>query len=696
VLPPPTHTPLVALPAVVLDLETTGLDVRADRMIQVAALFMHGEDREDGLALESLVNPGVPIPERSTAIHHIVDADVANAPDFAAIAPQLQKLLSGRVVIGHNIGFDVAILRYEFARAGLPWREPPMIDIGQLLGALQPALPDIGLESVASTLGIRIEHRHSAAGDCQAAAEAWARLLPILREREIRTLGEAQSLANERQDLVMHQARAGWFGVPGELVAAPPMPPAPRIDCYVFARSLADVMSAPPTLVPAQTTLREAARTMTGRGIGALLIGEADGVPRGIVTERDLLRATAQAELDFDTAQVEQIMSRSVESMRSGELIYRALGRMDRAGVRHLCVVDESGVAVGMVSQRDLLQHRARGQDMLNDALAAAGDARSLAAAYAQVTSVASRLLAEDLDGADIARIISAELQGLTSRAAQLCMEAMDSPAPAPWCVLVLGSGGRGESLLGADQDNALIHTGTAADDPWFADFGARLADLLDLAGVPRCKGDVMVSSSKWRGSEQDWKQRVTDWLRRANPADILNVDIFFDLVPVAGEAGLARRLHDDAVRSASRAPAFLGLLAQSVRAIAPRMGMFRNLRVENGRVNLKRDGLLSLVCLARTLALRAGSRSRGTPERLRDVVAAGRLAQGDADRLIALHALLLTLILRQQLQDIEDGVPISSSVAVKQLSRPQLAQLKSGLHHLDTIVHEAQSLIAS
>lgn len=697
---PSSHTPLIALPVLVLDLETTGLDVRTDRPVQVAGIFMRGDVLPDDFEIDTLINPQQPIPDRSTQIHHIHDSDVVDAPLFTEVAGKLHKLFSGHVVVGHNIGFDVAILRHEFARAGVAWHEPPIIDIGQLMGALQPSLPDVGLETVTSALGITIHDRHSARGDCMAAAMAWTRLISILRDREIRTLGEAQSLAAERQDLLLHQVQAGWYALPGELVSVAPAPTMPRIDSYVFEKQLADVMSAPPVVVSKNTSLRIGARKMMEHGIGALLVGEQGKRAEGILTENDLLRVAASGDTDLDAAAISEFMSAPVKSMRFDEMLYRALGRMDRTGHSHLCVVDKYGMPVGIVSQKDLLQHRARGPDMLNDALADASDAPSLAEAYAQVTPVAARLLSEEMDGTDIARVVSSELRGMTRRATELCIDSMAAdghgPPPADWCVIVLGSAGRGESLLGADQDNALIHTGNDADDAWFAGLGQRLADLLDTGGIPRCKGDVMVSSPQWRGSLNDWSHRVNDWLRRANPQDLLRVDIFFDLMSVAGNTELARKVHTEAVAAASRSPAFLGLLAQSTRSVAPRFSLLGRLPVEEGRTNLKRDGLLPLVSLARTLALKVGSRSRATPERLRDAVAAGRLGERDAERLIELHALLLTLTLRQQLDDLHEGIPVGNGVLVKQLDRDLQASLKKGLQRLDTVVGEIQGLISA
>ena len=122
---------------------------------------------------------------------------------------------------------------------------------------------------------------------------------------------------------------------------------------------------------------------------------------------------------------------------------------------------------------------------------------------------------------------------------------------------------------------------------------------------------------------------------------------------------------------------------------------MLGNLSLDNGRLNLKRDGLLPLVSLARTLALRIGSRSRATPERLRDVVAAGRLGEKDAERLIRLHVLILTLILKQQLDDIEQGIPTGNSIIYRDLGRDVQQQLKRGLRRLDMVVNEIQGLMS-
>ena len=696
---PPRHTALAALPAVALDLETTGLDVANDRIVQIGAVSMRGPEILDAPRIDTRVAPGVPIPAASTRIHGITGAGVAGAPRFAELVEPLAQMLAGRVVIGQSIRFDLAVLRHEAARAGVPWRDPPALDVAHLARTLDRGLVDLGLESIAGRFGVTIETRHDALGDSLAAAGIFTALVPRLREADVRTLGEAEAFAARCTDLVHREVEAGWHSMPGAAPDAPPLPALARIDSFLYLRRLDEVMSAPARSIRSDWTLREAARIMAGQRIGALLVTGDEPRLAGIVTERDLLRATTDPDIDPDATPVSRVMSAPVQTMAGDEMIYRALGRMDRLGVRHLCVADASGTAVGMVSQRDLLHHRASAAAELGDAVACAGDAADLAAVHSRLPEVAVGLVAEGLSGADAARVVSNEIRALTARAAAIAAERLEAegrgPAPAPWCVLVLGSGGRGESLLSADQDNAIVHAGLEEDDAWFAALGSHLADLLDEAGVRRCQGGIMAANAEWRGSVPAWRERVAGWLRRSAPEDLLHVDIFYDLAPVAGAAELGRELHAGAVAAAGRTPAFIALLAESVAAMSPPIGLFGRLRASDGRIDLKLGGLLPLVGIARTLALRVGSRARSTPERIEDAGAAGRVSPPDAARLVRIHRTMLTLILEQQLEDLSDGISPSGRIEVRRLSRTGQRSLARDLRALDDTLKVLRSSIA-
>lgn len=693
---PPNQTPLVALPAVSLDLETTGLDVRHDRVIQIGLVGIDKGEIAEAPKIDMLIDPEMPIPETAANITGISTGDVAGARKIGSVFEELEQALDGRVVVGHHIAFDLAVLRHEAARLGIDWTEPLSLDVGHLLGALEPSLPDLGFDAVLSAFGVDAERRHTAIGDSAAIAQVFVGLLKRLRERDIRTFGEAQAFAARRQDIVQGEVQAGWHGgvAAGQTVGRPV-----RIDAHVFSRTLSDVMTPSPHFIPPEQTLQQAASIMIEHRIGALLVGQPTAPPIGILTERDVLRAHVNRGAESAEMPVSSAMSSPVASLPPGEFLYRALARMDRLGVRHLCVSDDLGVAVGIVSQRDLLHHRARGEAIVDDMVSEAGDGTALALAFSRVATVADGMASEGIDGRATARVVSRELCDVTARAADIALQQLLSEgrgeAPARWCLLVLGSGGRGESLLSADQDNALIHDGSPGDDGWFEAFGSAVSDILNEAGVPYCDGGVMAANAPWRGSGEEWRDRIEHWLERARPEDLLSVDIFFDLSPVAGELRFGYDLLAEAVAGASRSRPFLALMAQSVEQLAPNFGLFGNPKLEDGRQDLKRDGLLPIVSFARALALRVGSTVRSTPQRISDVAAAGKIGDADAAKLLGTHQWALDLILNQQLADIRDGVRPSSRIDMSTLSRSERKRLMHDLKDLGAIVRDIRSLIS-
>jgi DNA polymerase III subunit epsilon len=102
-------------PIAFLDLETTGINVTSDRIVEFSVLKISPNGKEEWMT--SRVNPEMPIPPKSTAIHGITDADVANAPVFREIGKKLAAFLEGCDLAGYNaIKFDIPVLAEEFLR----------------------------------------------------------------------------------------------------------------------------------------------------------------------------------------------------------------------------------------------------------------------------------------------------------------------------------------------------------------------------------------------------------------------------------------------------------------------------------------------------------------------------------------------------------------------------------------------------
>jgi DNA polymerase-3 subunit epsilon/CBS domain-containing protein len=687
--------PLVSLDAVVLDTETTGPDAANARLIQIGAVrFVKGRVREQE-SLQVLVDPGEPIPESSTRIHGISDKDVAGAADFAAAYSQLADFAGDAIIIGHSIGFDLAVLKRECALAGIAWRRPRTLDT-RLLGRIaRPMLNDFSLDTLAGWLGHEIENRHSALGDALATAHVFIGLLPHLREKQVRTLAEAEAASRTLTEELMNFQSAGWED-PVSASAMDAMRPLARIDSYPYRHRVRDVMSAPPVHVDAGTTLAEISVLLIERRISSVFVRA--GGETGIVTERDVLRVLADKGAAALEMTAGEIMSRPLQTVRAGAFIYRAIARMDRLDLRHLGVVDERDNLVGALTSRNLLRQRASAALALGDEIDFAEDAAALAVAWAHLPAMAEQLIGEDVDARDIAAVISREVCAITRRASELAEDRMKTEGkgapPARYAVLVLGSAGRGESLLAADQDNAIVYEDGAGEevDAWFAELGAHMADILDTAGIPYCNGGVMARNEQWRHDVSGWKAVVDEWIRRSRPEDLLNVDIFYDLTPVHGAVALGEEVRAYAFEKAAPAPDFAKLLADSSANFHPPIGLFGGLKTQEGRLDLKRSGLLPVVTAARVLAIRHGVMAHSTPERLSGIRDLGLGSQAEFDHLIHAHGVVVRAILRQQIADLHAGNKLSNRIETGKLGKEETAELKDSLAamgHTGRMVHD-------
>jgi signal-transduction protein with cAMP-binding, CBS, and nucleotidyltransferase domain len=334
------------------------------------------------------------------------------------------------------------------------------------------------------------------------------------------------------------------------------------------------------------------------------------------------------------------------------------------------------------LSALNLLQQRAQAALVLGDEIAVTDQAEDMAALYRRLPDLAAGLRRDGMAAREIAAVLSAVLRDINARAAALAAAATARPAPVAWCFLVLGSGGRGESLLAPDQDNAIVHAGAEGDDPWFAEVGKRAADFLDKVGIPYCRGGVMAMNRECRHSLGGWRRRIGEWVERPEPANLLNADIFYDFRPVHGDFALAAQLRDVAVEAAKARP-FLAMLAAELADMGTPLGLFGSFKTEQGRVDLKRGGLLPLVSAARVMALRDGSRALDTPGRLEAARAAGHLGRDDEAQLKDAHELLLKVVLEQQIADIAAGIAPSSRVVVARLDGLTRRRLKEALRRI-------------
>ena len=163
-------TPLAEVTFCVLDLETTGGHREDDAITEIGVVKVRGGECLG--TFQTLVNPGRAIPPQITVLTGLTDSLVATAPRVETVLPALLEFLRGTIIVGHNIGFDLAFLRAACRRSGRPEPAPTRVDTVSLARRLvRDEVPDCRLGTLASRL--RLDHRptHRALDDALATTD---------------------------------------------------------------------------------------------------------------------------------------------------------------------------------------------------------------------------------------------------------------------------------------------------------------------------------------------------------------------------------------------------------------------------------------------------------------------------------------------------------------------------------------------
>lgn len=176
---------------VVFDTETTGLSPASDSIVQIAAVRLVNGRRLESEVFDTLVDPGRPIPPLSTEVHGITDSMVRGAPRIDAVGAQFHRFAQGAVLVAHNAPFDMEFLRRNEAGIGARF-DHPVLDTVLLSAVVFGQLEEHSLDALTARLGITIpeEARHTAIGDTIATADAFLKLVPMLKARGLNTFGE--------------------------------------------------------------------------------------------------------------------------------------------------------------------------------------------------------------------------------------------------------------------------------------------------------------------------------------------------------------------------------------------------------------------------------------------------------------------------------------------------------------------------
>jgi CBS domain-containing protein len=430
------------------------------------------------------------------------------------------------------------------------------------------------------------------------------------------------------------------------------------------------LVSRPAVFVSPATTIAEAARVMTRERISSILV---ESVPRGILTDRDLRSRVIAAGGDAN-APVTTVMSQPVATVHARASLFEALVTMLENKIHHLPVREDDGAIAGVITDTDLLRHQLKSPLHMLQMLERLEDPATFRNFADEMGAMVDVLAQGNLDVLEIGRIV-ASLNDAAAKRMLRVVEQKLGPPPCPYAWIVFGSEGRMEQGLLTDQDNALVH----ADDGdeatrYFGELAKEVVAGLEKLGIPRCPGGFM--ATRWSMPVSTWRRQFLNWIETPEPAALIDAANFFDFRRVHGSLDLAPL--EEIILEAGRHRLFLGRMAKNATDFRPPLGLFRRIRENDGRVDLKKGGIIPIVGIARLYALELGIPARGTVERLAAASKERSVLSGEgADTLTEAFRFLLHLRLRDQLRARREGKAIDNSVTLDALASIERRHLK-------------------
>jgi CBS domain-containing protein len=452
-----------------------------------------------------------------------------------------------------------------------------------------------------------------------------------------------------------------------------------------------ELISRPPLFCEHTTTIRDAAASMTEHGDSAILVREGDRLC--IVTDADLRGRVVAGDIAREAAV--SLIARDAVGVGPDRLAVDAVVDMLESGVDHLVVEDRRGTVLGIVSATDLMGFETSSPFALRHAALRARDEDELVGVSEGLRRLFLALLGAGLPPVDIGRVLTLQLDSLRLRLIDFAI-ARHGPAPVSWAWLVLGSAARREFTLGSDQENALAYADAGAEEPGVDAYFERFAQDVN-AGLERCGfvpdlNGVLARNRLWRMGESAWIKVFRDCLTEPDNSHLIRATVSFDFRHGSGGLEVVPPLIA-VIREAPRYPGFVRQLGRTATDPKPPLRFPGSFAVDHeGKLDIKRRGIIPIVNLARFHAIANGVTISATVDRLEAAAESGALSPEIADGIKEAFGIVARVRLQHHAAQIEAGEAVDNMVDPEKLPPVSRRELREAFR----VVAHAQKRMAT
>jgi len=415
--------------------------------------------------------------------------------------------------------------------------------------------------------------------------------------------------------------------------------------------------------------VRKAVGRMHENSVGSIVVTDDTRVPKGIFTLRDLRTLVADERAPLDTP-IGQVMTPDPCCLKAQADAFDAAMKMAEHHFSHVCVVDDEGCLIGMVSERDLFSLQRVDLVNLARTIGTASHLRTLVSLRTDISRLVDSMLAHGADSGQIVKIITTLNDVTVRRVLELNLMKHDPGIPFTW--LTFGSEGRQEQTLLTDQDNGILFVtpeGMTEDQvrEKLLPFAETVTKELAECGFTLCKGNIMASNPKLCLSIDEWDEWFLRFIDSSTPQNLVYSSIFLDMRAIFGDREPLAKLLDSVLTRIRKNDLFQKMLAGNAVTRKPPLTMFRNFRYasdgDRKSLDLKRQGLAPFVEAARVFALANGVAEANTLERMDQLAKKGVFDPKDANAWKEAYSLIQAIRMRSHQELLNRNEPLSNYI---------------------------------
>jgi CBS domain-containing protein len=467
-------------------------------------------------------------------------------------------------------------------------------------------------------------------------------------------------------------------------IIAKDMCPADEVVSTFYNEPVEDICARDPVFCYTDTTIQDAAATMSRRHCSSILVRSPGGDFVGIMTDNDLRRVIGTG-CDIKK-RVTEVMSSPLGTIPARAPIFEALMSMMQRRMKHLAVTDAAEKVVGMLTVRDIIVSQGDSALFLLREIDTAQSVEEIADKRTHLPRLIEKLIKGGAKAESVAKLVSTISDTILKRIISFALQELGQP-PVKFVFLILGSEGRKEQTLKTDQDNAIMFEDVPGEffdgvKQYFLRFGDLVCTWLDQAGYRFCKGEVMARNPQWCQPFSVWNEYFTTWIATVEPMALLQSNIFFDYRAGYGDLEMAARLRRRLFDLFKERPNFFRYLTENTLNFKPPLGFFGNFIVESKGEHRDtfdiKTSMTTIVNFARAYALFHGIEETNTPERLNQLFLKNVLSRHDYHELEQSYSYLLQLrFVRQVTAVIKENSEPDNHINPKTLSRIEQTMLR-------------------